>query len=34
MKDIGMKEFVTNKGDKIKIKSFYTGYIPTIKAFV
>ena len=32
MKEIGMKEFVTNKGDKIKIKSFYTGYIPTIKA--
>ena len=32
MKEIGMKEFVTNKRDKIKIKSFYTGYIPTIKA--
>ena len=32
MKDIGMQEFVTDKGDKIKIKSFYTGYIPTIKA--
>ena len=32
MKEIGMKEFVTNKGDKIKIKSFQTGYIPTIKA--
>ena len=27
MKDIGMKQFVTDKGDKVKIKSFYTGYI-------
>ena len=32
MKDIGMQEFVTDKGDKVKIKSFYTGYIPTVKA--
>ena len=32
MKDIGMKEFVTDKGDKVKIKSFYTGYIATVKA--
>jgi uncharacterized protein YPO0396 len=32
MKDIGMQEFVTSQGDKVKIKSFYSGYIPTLKA--
>ena len=32
MKDMGMQEFVTDKGVKVKVKSFYTGYIPTLKA--
>lgn len=32
MKDMGMQEFVTTEGVKLKVKSFYTGYIPTLKA--
>ena len=32
MKEMGMLEFVTTEGVKLKVKSFYTGYIPTIKA--
>ena len=32
MKEMGMLEFVTTEGVKLKVKSFYTGYIPTLKA--
>ena len=32
MKELGLKEFVTHDGDKVSINSFYTAYIPTLKA--
>ena len=32
MKELGLKEFVTNDGDKVTTRSFYTAYLPTKKS--
>ena len=32
MNELGLKEFVTNNGDKVSTRSFYTAYLPTKKS--
>ena len=32
MNELGLKEFVTNYGDKVSTRSFYTAYLPTKKS--